>query len=110
MDEGGISDITVRNRVTSLLNKRIAAIVECNGRNDVRSRGLLHQLSRLRGCGRKRLVRYHVFAVGQSRRDDRVVKVIRCGDMHNLHVRVINQCLVIPVTLPRPELLRLTPA
>src|SRR5215471_14784811 len=46
-----------------------------------------------------------MFAFGERRRDNGIVKMIRGGDMHNLHVRIVDQCLVAAVTSPCSKLL-----
>src|SRR5215471_5208011 len=46
-----------------------------------------------------------MFAFGERRRDNGIVKMIRGGDMHNAHVRIVDQCLVAAVAFPCSKLL-----
>src|SRR5262245_23416580 len=94
----------------SLLDQRIPSIIEGHGSHYIRALCLLEQFPGL-GCGgRQRLIRHDMFAFCQGRGDDGVVQMIRSCDMHDLHVGVINQRLVVPITPSYPKLLRLSPS
>ena len=96
-----------RDRVPRLLHERVAAVVERHRVDDAGLRRLIEQLLRFGGGHRQRLVGHDVLALGDRRRVDRVVQVVRRGVVHDLDVWVVEQRLVAAVRLRHAERVRL---
>ena len=101
------SDAAARDPATGFLNERVAPVVEGHRVDDAGAAGLIDECPGIRSGHGERLVGDDVLASGERRGNHRVVQVIRRGVVHDLHVGIVEQRLVIPVAFRNAECLRL---
>ena len=71
--------------------------------DDAGAARLIEQRPGLDAGHRQRLVGDDVLALGDRGADDRIVQVVGGRDMHDVHIRMVEQRLVAAVAAPRTE-------
>ena len=85
--------LTRADALPRLANGGIEAVDERNRGLAVRRGGCGHELLSARGVHRERLLADHVLAGGERGRCERLVKVVRRADVHDVELRVLDELL-----------------